>query len=311
MKKFLAVAAVLAVTSANAEELKFGDLNYFLKAGQLNVGADALVHNEYSRIGGTEQENDAYLFNAHLGYAFNDAFNATVEFGYLFQGETENEGGQTYGTDGILNPKFAVNYRFLDQNKDGGVNFDLGAVATVNVMDREVGSTVPATNKDGNMFNFQSSNLGDPRNSLEINARIGRKWNEANEFYVLAGVVQSMDGEFDDLGTDETVDVDGSTDYKLGAFYQYRPVMEFMMTFGVTATRYNDLYVESDTTEAKYRDHVDMVFSFNAKYLVNDTTIVKFVMTKDRKDKVTEELSNTEIDKRNGDQYGLGVDFLF
>ncbi len=311
MKKFLAVAAVLAVTSANAEELKFGDLNYFLKAGQFNVGADALVHNEYARVGGTDQENDAYLFNGNLGYAFSDSFNFTASFSYIFQGETEVEGGQTYGTDGLQNPKFAINYRLLDQNKDGGVNFDLGAIATVKFMDREVGSTLPASNKDGNTFSFQSSNMADPRNSLEINARVGRKWNEANEFYLLAGVVQSMDGELEDLGTDETVDVDASTDYKLGAFYQYRPVMEFMMTFGVTATRFNDLYTDVNGSEAKYRDHVDFLLTFNAKYLVNDSTIVKFIFNKDRKDKVTEELSNTEIDKRNGDQYGLGVDFLF
>lgn len=310
MKKFLAVAAVLAVTSANAEELKFGDLNYFLKAGQFNVGADAIVHNEYSRVGGVESENDAYLFDAHLGFAFSDSLNFTANFNYIFQGETE-ESGQTYSTDGLQNPKFGLNYRVVDQGKDG-LNFDIGAVATIKFMDREVGSTATASNEDGNTFSSLSSNMADPRNSLELNARLGRKWNEANEVYFLAGVVQSMDGEFDDLGTDETVDVDASTDYKMGAFYQYRPVMEFMMTFGLTGTRYDDLYTDSETNgEQKFGDHFDFQFLFNAKYLVNDTTIVKFTMTTDSRDKVTEENSDTEIDKRNGSQYGLGVDFLF
>ena len=49
MKKFLAIAAMLTITSVFAEELHYGDLNYFLKQGQFNAVIDMIVNNEGTR----------------------------------------------------------------------------------------------------------------------------------------------------------------------------------------------------------------------------------------------------------------------
>jgi hypothetical protein len=307
MKKFLAVAAVLAVTSVNAEEVKFGDLNYFLKQGQFNVGVDAIVNNETSRVGKTaDTEVDGYFLNTQFGFALTDSLNVTVGVNYLYDGETEVNKGASADDSGIQNPKFGINYRVMKQS-DAGLNFDIGAVATIKVIDREVGTV----DEEGNNQNPLYSSYADPRSTLDLNARLGNKWNEANEYYLIAGLVYHTDGEYEQLEGD-MVNIDSSLDFKLGAFYQYRPVNEFMMTVGLSGTRYNDLYAETNSVESKYSDHFDFQFLFNAKYLVTENFITKFTFTKDNRDNFAEQKSgNTEYDKRNALQYGLGVDFLF
>lgn len=303
MKKFLALAAMLAIGSVQAEELKFGDLNYFLKQGQFNAGVDALVHNETLRAGETiDYDIDGYIFQTHFGYALLNNLNVTFGLDYILEGETEPQGGASSNVDGLQNPWIGANYRLIDQNT-AGFNVDFAAKATFKVIDREVngGST------DGNMFDPVFSRLGDPRNTLDLSAKVGKKWNEANEFQVHAGVLYHMDGEYDQKGPNSQngVDVDSSIDFKLGANYQYRPVHEFMMNFGITAIRYS----EYEVNDLEVSDHIDYTLSFDAKYLVNETTIAKFIFTHQNNSEF--DVDGTDIDQRQGQQYGLGVDFLF
>jgi hypothetical protein len=309
MKKFLAAAAVLVVTSVHAEELKFGDLNYFLKQGQINVGADAIMNNEPSRNGAVDNEVDGYLFETHAGYALNDSLNFTLGLNYLFDGMTKiGKNSSNTNDDGFQNPKFGANYRVLNQN-DFGVNFDVGAVASVKLIDREVGSA----NKDGNSINPILTNYGEPRNTLDVNARLGKKWNEANEFYFTGGVAYHMDGSYKQL-EGETVDMDASLDFKLSAFYQYRPVNEFMMTLGIASIRVGEMDGNNGVTNTTKTSHIDHQVVFNAKFLVNESLIVKFITTQDNRSNfdVTKDVGATETySKRHALQYGLGLDFIF
>ena len=121
-----------------------------------------------------------------------------------------------------------------------------------------------------------------------------------------------MDGEYDQLQGD-TVEMDSSLDLKLGAFYQYRPVHEFMLTFGVLATRVGEVDGNDGTGDYKVTDHMDAEFSFNAKYLITHNFIAKFLFTIDRRDDFDYEkdLVDVEVDKRLAEKFGLGVDFLF
>ena len=308
MKKFFAIAAILVVSSASAEELKFGDLNYFLKQGQFNVGADVIVNNETSRSAGTtDNEVDNYFLNSHFAYALNDSINLTVGLDFLIDGETEIDDGASADASGVLNPKLGANIRLMKQNTSG-FNLDLGAVATVKVIDREVATV----DKEGNNINPLYTNYADPRNTLELNARLGKKWNEANEFYLKAGLAYHMDGDYKQL-QGETVDMDSSNDLSLGAFYQYRPVNEFMMTLGLTGTRFGEVDGQSGSDDFTFTDHIDYQFLFNAKYLIDESLIAKFVFTKDKRSDFDYEADSGDIefDRRNGLQYGLGVDYLF
>ena len=301
MKKFLALAALISVGSVHAEELKFGDLNYFLKAGQFNLGADVIVNNEAARLNETTKtEVNAFFVNTHYAYALSDVFNVTLGVNYLHDGETKFGTLTSTDTAGLQNPTLGLNYRVLQQN-NSGVNFDLGAVASVKLMDREA-------DDNGNMIDPVLSNYFEPRNSLDLTARVGKKWNEANEFYLLGGANYHAEGEYDDVNGSET-ELDSSIDFKLGGFYQYRPVNEFMMTLGLTGVRYSEYDREVGPATIESEDHIDYQFSFNAKYLITDKVIAKFIFTQDRREDY--DLGATKIDRRNGAQYGLGFDILF
>ncbi len=309
MKKFLVLAAVLAVSSANAEELKFGDLNYFLKAGQFNAGANFIVNNETTREGeAVETEVDNYALNTHFGLALTNQFNLTFGWDLLIDGETQADGENSADAWGLQNPRLGANFRLLDQ-ESSGFNFDIGTIATFNFTDREVASR----ETDGNMINPLYSNFADPRHGLELNARLGKKWDEANEFYLLAGAVYHLEGDYDQKDGDK-VEIDPSLDFKAGAFYQYRPVNEFMITLGVNAVRFGERDLEVGALEATDQDHLDFQFLFAAKYLVTESTVFNITFTKDRKgnyDREIKGVGDNEIDKRNGILYGCGVDFLF
>ncbi len=308
MKKFLAVAAVLVVTSVHAEELKFGDLNYFLKQGQFNVGGDAIMNNEPSRNGAVDNEVDGYLFETHAGYALNDSLNFTLGLNYLFDGTTKIGSGSSNTNDaGFQNPKFGANYRVLNQN-DTGFNFDVGAVASLNLIDREVGSA----NKDGNSINPLLTNYSEPRNTLDLNGRLGKKWNEANEFYFTGGVAYHMDGSYKQLDGNR-VHMDSSLDFKLAAFYQYRPVHEFMITLGIAGTRVGEMDGKDGSTKYTQTSHIDNQVVFNTKYLINESLIAKFIVTQDNRSNfdLKTNAGSSEYDKRHALQYGLGLDFIF
>lgn len=316
MKKIFALVAILAFGSANASELKFGDLNYFLKQGQMNVKADFIANNETSRYDkGDSTEIDSYLLNTKFAYAINDSLNVHLGLDFLFDGESEDsrvilngEGKPEVQTDasedsmGLQNPKIGADFRLLSQ-KNAPFNLDFGAVATFKLTERKVGTA----DKEGNMINPLFT-TAEPRSGLDLNARIGKKVDEANEYYFLAGVNYHLDGEYKQLQGSK-VDVDSSTDLRLAGFYQYRPVNEFMMTLGLTATRVG----ETDFGNTTATSHMDYQFSFDAKYLITESVIAKFSFTKDKRDDFELETNSgdDDIDKRNSLQYGLGIDYLF
>lgn len=307
MKKFLAVAAVLAVTSANAEELKFGDLNYFLKQGQFNFSVDANISREVSTVNDVKVEAEGYVFSPRLTYGLSDQLNLFVGANFLYDFETLPEGGSNAESDGLQNPYIGANYRVMNQN-NGGFNLDVGAVADFNIMDSE---TSQFGKEDGNIPAFNFSQYGDPRSSLEINARLGNKWNEANEYYFLAAARYNKDGEYEDGNANEDVELDSSIDYTLGAFYQYRPVMEFMLTLGLSATRFGEVDGEVAGSDFTEEDHIDYRFHFNAKYLITETFIAKFNFSQDRRAEYESELAGDDMEKRKANSFGLGVDWLF
>lgn len=303
MKKFLAALAVLSATTASAMDAKFGDLNYFLKQGQMNLTFDANMRTEDTRTNGAKDEAEGYVFNPSLGYAVSDDLNVVLKLQHLYQMKSN-----TTETSGLQNPQFAANYRLMKQ-ADSGFNVDLGAVLSLKVTDREVSSS----SEDGNMIDPFSSNYAEPRNTLDLNARLGNKWNEANEFYLLAGAAFHMAGDYEQNGGND-VDLESSMDFKLGGYYQYRPVNEFMMTLGLVGTRFGEMDGEAGGNDFTSQDHLDFEFIFKAKYLVNETTIVYFNFTDERRadyDIENEGAADTKLDKRMAASYGLGIDLLF
>jgi opacity protein-like surface antigen len=313
MKKFLCLAAVAAATvgSVQAEELLFGDLNYFMKKGQVNVTANAVMGDETARKDQTtETKVDGYFLNTTLALGLADHINAFVGLDYLHNVKTE-VGTPHYDTNGLQNPKFGGNVRLLNQD-NAGVNFDVGAVVAVKFLDRETGSVSPK--KDGDLLSPALSNHAEPRNTLDVNARVGKKWDIANEVYFLGGVTYHQSGKYKDLGANDDVSMESSVDVKAGAFYQYRPVDEFMTTLGVSGTRFGEFDGKAaDGTKLTSTSHIDLEFLFQAKYLVNDNLIAKFMMSQDRRStyEIQAPSSQSVNDKRQSFNYGLGVDFLF
>jgi hypothetical protein len=305
MKRILAAAALVAMTTAQAEEIKFGDLNYFVKQGQFNLTADMNNVTENTNAGGAKIENEGYILASTLTYGITEELNAFIGLNYFWDFETHVNGGPSLDTAGIKFPTLGANYRVMKQ-ADKGFNLDVGAVARLNLQDAEVSDSA---DDEGNTLAPEYSNFAQTRNSVELNVRAGQKWNEANEWYALAGIVNHTSGEYEFAGSGEKVDVDSSMDFKLGAFYQYRPVNEFMYTFGVVATQYGEVEYKDDAGKEKADSHIDYQFIFAAKYLITDTFIVKFNYLQDRRSDF--DLGDAEVNRRRSKQWGLGVDWLF
>lgn len=314
MRKMLAAAMVLAVTSANAEKLEFGDVNYFIKTGELNVSAD--VNSVYSKTTyTTELETRGIVTEARVGYGIYDNLNVYAGLDYAFDLETEDKDGadfQDFSSDGFANPMIAGNYRYMNQNS-GMYNVDFGAVARINIMDAETGYGVAGDSEDGTFTGLTDTEWADPRSSLELNARIGNKWNEANEWQLAAGLVYFNDGETDLLQTDDTFEIDSSMDLFLRATYQYRPVQNFMMLLSLQGTRVGE--VEGDVAGSDLTDdsHIDFDFDFVAKYLITDNFIAKFNFANGMNSAYDREIGGAteEVRKRRESSFGLGVEFLF
>lgn len=311
MRKLIAAAAVLAVTSVHAEELKFGDINYFLKQGQFNVAADiSSTYYKQSFEGGSTYETRGYLLETKYGFGISDKFNVYLGLDYAFDREVEDKttaANADFTQDGLANPSLAANYRLMNQN-EGRYNFDFGAVARVNLQDAEVGSSAGQDSSDGN--------FSDPRSSLELNARMGRKWNEANEWQLGVGGIYHTDGDYEVKGPGASDhDVDSSFDLFVRAAYQYRPVNEFMMAVIGEATRVGEVESEEKSTDVKTTDdaHIDMKLQFRAKYLITDNMIANFHYSWSRLSEFDSEVGNTdvEIKRRRENFFGVGVDFLF
>jgi hypothetical protein len=146
------------------------------------------------------------------------------------------------------------------------------------------------------------------RDAAEVNVRLGNKWNEANEFYFLGGVVRNLEGEYKQKGSSK-VDQDSSTDYYVAAFYQYRPINEFMFRVGGTATKFADITNKSAGSKWKTNDHLDLKFNFTAQYLITESFIAKFNYAQTNLSDYKE--GTTKIDRRHGHSIGFGADFLF
>ena len=311
MKRMFAVAAVLAMTTAHAEELKFGDVNYFFKKSQQNFTLD--LDSSYEKQKQADKiETRSSLFTASYSYAFTDKLNAFLGAQYAFNRQTENKttpANSDIHSDGLSNPAIGLNYRLLDQNSSR-YNLDFGAIARFGIQDAVRGSSISHNDKAGN--------FADGRNSLEVNARMGRKWNEANEWQLAAGAVYHQDGEYTQKGFtgDSDVDQDSSLDFFLRATYQYRPVNEFMLLVSLQGTRVGEAESDVEGAGGKIKDdsYIDVDFKFTAKYLITDTFIAKFNYAIAP---VASEIGRkvdgvkSDITQRNRNAFGFGVDFLF
>ena len=311
MKKLIVAAAVWGVSSVYAaQELKFGDVNYFLKEGQFNLSADlsSTYYKETIENSDTLQTR-GYLFETRYGYGVNDQLNIYLGLDYAYDREVQNKttaSDSDYSQDGLGNPILGANYRLMSQN-DSLFNFDLGVVGKFSVQDAEIGD---ADGQEANDGNFSSG-----RNSFEVNARMGSRWDIANEWQLAVGAVQYTSGEETILATSGDVDeeIDSSMDFYLKATYQYRPVNEFMMALTAQATQVGEVSGDVGTSEVVDDAHLDMDFVFRAKYLITDSFIANFHYGMSRNanyDRDTDGVMN-EIKKRRENFYGLGVDFLF
>lgn len=305
MKKLIALAIVLAATTVSAQELKFGDVNYFLKQGQTNAAAD--LNQTYYRVydkAGTDYTNRSYLLKTNLGYGLADNFNVTLGLDYAYLNKIQTPANASVHSDGLANPAIGANVRLLNQAKDQ-FNFDVGLVTRLQVEESMAASS--AAHRDGNY----ASN----RHSVEANARIGRKWNEANEFQFTAGVNYFLDSDMIQIASDRDYETDSSYDIFARAAYQYRPVNEFMILLSLQGTRVGDTDGKSKATKAKVEsdEHIDFDFTFTAKYLVKENVIVKFNYGQSRNADFDTKVGGVsdEIRKRRENFFGLGAEFLF
>jgi hypothetical protein len=313
MRNLIAVSALLAVSSVQASQtLKFGDVNYFLKEGQFNVAADvsSTYYKEMTKQNDT-LESRGYLLETRYGYGITNELNAFIGLNYAYDLEVENKtttANTDYSQAGLANPIFGVNYRWLNQ-RDSRYNVDFGAIARINIEESETGNSSGQQSVDGNYAN--------PRSSLEVNARMGRKWNEANEWQFAAGLVYNAAGEATLLrangSPDIDLDLDPSTDFFARATYQYRPVNEFMMSLSAQATSVGELKADGTTLDIDDESYVDWDFVYRAKYLINDNFIANFHYGMSRNgvyDRTFNGTTDREI-KRRENYFGLGVEFLF
>lgn len=305
MKKAIALAAVLIASSAQATSgLDFGDLNYFLKAGQFNLTSNfSVVTAELTDEGaGDKFETNGYVLDNRFGYGIADNLNAFVGLDYAPKLETELPGSPDSQNGGLSNPYFGANYRLMNQN-DGGFNLDFGALARVRVMDAETG----IGGEDG------TYNRGN--HSLELNSSIGRKWNEANEWRLTAAVIQQFDGEVELKTSAGNADADtsSSTDVSLLAAYQYRPVQEFMMTVSAQALRVGESELKGNGSKATDEAHLDFNFGFSAKYLITEKFIARFNYGQSRLAEYDAETDGVDSEQKDRHAlfYGFGIDWLF
>jgi hypothetical protein len=310
MKKFIALFAIATSGHVFAStDLEFGDLNYILKQGQVNVLANA-IHSSYQvKQDSTKLETEGYTFQTAYGYGIMDNLNLYLGLDYNWDMKTANEttNDSKWSQDGLKNPTLTLNYRLLNQ-QEAAVNVDFGFTGAFALQDQEIGAASGASTKDGN--------ASDGRSAFTLSGAVGRKWNEANEWRLSAGLVHRADGERDDLvvgGDKENVDVDSSQDFFVRAAYQYRPVQEFMMVLSLTGTRIGEVDEKSDGVKTNYEDHNVYDFGFDVKYLVTDTFIVKYISSYGNNPDYDVKTGGTKTEFKNIRQslYALGVDFLF
>ncbi|HXH74629.1 MAG TPA: hypothetical protein VNJ08_06665 [Bacteriovoracaceae bacterium] len=313
MKKFIAAAAMLAITSVHAEELKFGDLNFFIPAGNFNLSADVDFRSDEGTVGAVTSETEGWYLGSLLTYGISNRFNIFGGLNYQFDVEVANETAPTnkpYNQDGLANPVIGGIGRLYNQN-DNSMNVDFGFIGRANIEDQELGTWSGSDPVDGN--------AADGRSSMEFFARAGKKWNEANEWQLTAGIIQNMEGDVEQKapasGASTESDVNSSIDTYLRAAYQYRPVNEFMIALTAQATQVGEASAEEKITgtETTLDSHLDMDFRFQAKYLVTSNFITRFTLSQSRNSDFKGDVAGTnfDIEKRRTAIMGLGVDWLF
>ena len=310
MKKFLGVVVAVAATSVSAAEVKFGDLNYFLTQGRSLMSADLKWDTsevtQKNNPGQQTRETEGPVVGARYAFALSDSLNVFGGLSYLYDNEVTPEGGSNFTQEGLRNPEFGINYRVMKQ-ADAQFNLDVGAVAKVAIDDQEIGSSTGGNEKSSNAYT---------RSGLGLNARLGNKWDEANEFYTIAGLVYNQSGEVTerDASGDTDIDLDSSFDLFLAGYYQYRPVNEFMLTFGAEARRFGMTDGDSSGANFEVTPHIDYTFTFAAKYLITENFIARFdyvgAMLNDYKYEISG-APDRKYENRRFMSMGLGVDFLF
>lgn len=283
MRKFIPALMILAATSAQAVEVKFGDLNYNMSKGEQNFQFDFI--NQYEKQIDTTMR--AYVMDAQYRYAITNDLDAFVAVDYVWNADFD--GGRNETISSFQNPTLGASYRVFDQ-KDFDYNFD------VEVLTKQ------------SLFDAKDSNMYEGRSTYEVHGAFGRKWNEANEWQVGLGVVYHADGEAKSNGT--KYDQDSSTDLVLRAAYQYRPVNEFMMTLSAEAVQTG----EFEYANAKQDAHIDYNFGFAAKYLVDTNLIAKLQITQACLSDFDVDVSgvgSTKVNRRRSNNFGVGIDYLF
>lgn len=310
MRKLFAVAILLTASFVHAgTDLEFGDLNYFLNEGQFNFNLDADVSFYKETRNNETLETRGYLFRSRYGYGVSDKLTAFVTLDYAYDLVVKNlttTSNAGYSQDGLSNPGLGALYRFMRQGSDH-YNVDFGALAKISLLDAETGAASGRNSNDGT--------YAAPRSSVELNAAIGRKWNEANEWRVSGGVVYHASGErtVRAISGDVQEDLDSSMDLFVKAAYQYRPVQTFMMEVSAQATRLGELEYERGATSVTEEAHVDLDFIFMAKYLITESFILRFDYGKSNNQNIDVQDGNTsyQVKARRENYWGLGFDFLF
>lgn len=309
MKILFAAAALLAVGTVSAQELKYGDLNYFYKKGQLDAGVAVDMLHEGQRINNAKFYSLGYIGSAKATYGVMDSVNAFVQTEYAYELNTDNgdSKSRSFNSDGVRNISLGADYRLYNQNAHL-FNLDVGAVVKAPIEDAVRGNYVGG---------IQDGNYADSSNTVEVHARAGRKWDLANEVFFLAGIVYNMDGELtqkESGAADTQIDYDSSIDYKLSANYQWRPVNTFMTGFGIGATYFGEKKASTSPSNPKFNgtqeSHLDFNFTFAAKYLVTDHMIVSLNMMNSvlADYDVSAQIEST---KRTSYGYSFGVNYLF
>lgn len=313
MKKLFALLALTVVGSSQAQKLSFGDVNYFLKKNQFQLSAEANQEHNRFKSGGTDYRLRGEVYSTRLNYALADNLNVFAGLSYNrdmeFASETGGNKSASAFQDGLRNPSLGLNYRFIQQGENSGVNFDLGLGYDFGLEDEKFAGTAGNGSK-------KNGNAANGRNSSEINLRVGRKWNEANEWQVAAGLVRNYEGDRERLvvgGASSKTDLDASWDQFIRATYQYRPVKEMMFLLSWQTTRVGEFDETNSTTKFERESVIDHDFTFRAKYLITENFIARFNYTAGRLSEVDYDINGVKNDltSRRRSTFGLGVDFLF
>ena len=316
MKIIIATAAALVATTAFSQELKYGDLNYFFAPKEVNISTN--INSQFnkqkfnSKVAGQSQNltNRGYGADATLTVGFVENVNFFLNAGYLYNNDYELTGATAeYKQDGLTNPGAGVWFRMANQ-KQAAFNLDIGGLVRLGFQDQVDGDAAGGNAKDGTAANG--------RNSILLNARAGKKWDEANEWQVTGGFVYNLSGDHQEKdATGETTNWDDNSSFDLftRVAYQYRPVNEFMIELAAQATRVGA--TESEFTRVKIdREtdaHLDFDFKFTAKYLILSNFIARFNYGQGRNPDYDVDLDGTksEITNRRENYFGVGVDYLF